>query len=60
VGQSQAAWKLINIHILKLWLSARWSAAADERWRPFDMLFYEWTSPLPGLYYYYQAARSNA
>jgi len=31
VGQSQAAWKLINIHILKLWLSAHWSAAADER-----------------------------
>jgi len=24
VGQSQAAWELINIHILKLWLSAHW------------------------------------
>jgi len=31
MGQSQAAWKLINIHIPKLWLSAHWSAAADER-----------------------------
>jgi len=58
VGQSQAAWKLINIHILKLWLSAHWLAAADDRWRPFDKLFYEWTSPLPDLYY--QAGRSNA
>jgi len=37
-GQSQAAWKLS--------LSAHWSAAADKRWRPFDRLFYEWTSPL--------------
>jgi len=31
MGQSHAAWKLINIHILKLWLSAYWSAAADEK-----------------------------
>jgi len=31
VGQSQAAWKLINIHILKLSVSADWSAAEDER-----------------------------
>ena len=27
----QSAWKLINIDILKLWRSAHWSAAADER-----------------------------
>jgi len=54
---SQAAWKVINIHTLKIWRSAHWSAAADERWRAFDR-FYEWTSPLPNLYYH--AARSNA
>jgi len=54
-----AAWaeaRLPKYSYFKLWLSAHWLAAADERWRPFDRLFYVWTSPLPGLY---QAARSN-
>jgi len=36
----------LEANVNKLCLSAHWSAAADERWRPFDKLFYQWTSSL--------------